>query len=151
MDQWSRNQNTDSGLVLRSPLFFLTAIIAEGSSIVIFEDLVAIYQQWGGGLDGVGHHLASFLKKNADGEHVDMEELAANYIRQHREDKAGHPFYIYPVAAIEGSNCNCVLYYVFRQLYHPGRTMVQMSKSAALSFDEFLKIRRENEIKGSWL
>ena len=108
----------------------------------------------------MGHRLASFLKKNEENlnlkfeENLDLQSLAAEYIRQHREDKAGHPLHIYPAAAIKGSNCNCVLYYVFTQRYwkrtcstnsRAARTVVQVNKSDAMSCDEFLEMCQTNK------
>lgn len=106
-----------------------------------------IRQQWGGGLDGVGYTLATFLdhvvidysvviKDGGDDEITcgGFHDMVARYITKVKEDKAGHPFYLSPnVTDLEEEFT-----------YHVRNTMkgifVQVNDSQQMNVQQFLKI-----------
>lgn len=103
-------------------------------------------------MQGVGRALATFLNKYMSSIKnlcVDFDDLVAQFIRMHREDKSGHPFYIYPTNTDKKEDYN---YHVtlnrptFRDRDDPTFKCisVQVNNSDDMSIDEFMKMCGED-------
>lgn len=140
--------------MLLNCLLYAATVTGTGS-LIFFESQhcdvhAVIYQQWGGGLDGVGYTLATFLKRvqiltyHRDEEYdTDIycngfSDLVARYIRKLKRDQPGHTFYIFPnISDVEEE-------YIYRvQATAAGAIQVQVNNSSKMSIDQFMKLCRD--------
>lgn len=143
----------------------MTGSLTGTDSLIIFQEMLrgetviyaVIYQQWGGEEDGVGHALATFLKKilyNPKSKEnlittTGFGDLVAQFISMHRVDKSSHPFYILPAIHGQKRKYN---YYVTKnksyatwvqfwyRCYTTDGIQVRMNNSKEMSVAEFVKM-----------